>query len=787
MLKHTLKLIYRNFIRFKSSFFINLVGLSVGMACTIFILLWVMDELNVDRYHSNVENIYQVMENQEYAEGSIHTTTETPGILAPALKEEIPEIEYATTYTWNVDYLFRRGDKSLKENGIFAREDLFNILSIPLISGNEDELLTAPYSVVISEELAKKYFADESAVGKSIDIDDGGTYTITGVFSDISNNSTLQFNFVLPFEEYLQQNEWAADWANNSAQTIVMLRPEADVKSVDRKIKHFVKERSEQSDAELFLYPYADSYLYGSFDNGESVGGRIAYVRLFSVIAFFILLIACINFMNLSTARSSRRAKEVGIRKSIGAGRGSLIGQYMGESIITAFSALGFSLLIVELGLPIFNEVTEKTITIQYTDPSLLLFLGAIAFITGLISGSYPALYLSSFEAAKALKGKVKSSNREAFARKGLVVFQFTMSIILIVSTIVIYKQIEYFQQKNLGYKQENLIAFPIEGDLADNWESFSKQVQTEPGVESISSANHNFLGRYTSAADVHWPGKDPDANVLFELILVDYALIETFDFELAEGRSFSREYGADSARVIVNEAAVKVMGMDQPVGKTLDAWYDDSEIIGVLKDFNYQNFQFKVEPIVMILNGGESFGTNFGYMRLKSDNISRTLADVEQTYKKFNPDYPFDYSFMDEQFAALYRSEMKVGELAKYFGIFAILISCLGLFGLSIFMAEQRTKEIGVRKVMGATVTNIVGLMSKDFMVLVLLGFVCAVPIAWYLMNQWLADYAYRIDIGPGIFVIAGGVALLIALVTVSWQSIKAALMNPVKSLRSE
>lgn len=783
MFTNYFKTAIRHFRRNASSFLINVLGLSLGLACSILIFLWVADELSVNKFHTNLDRIYRVMEHQDYS-GDIFTTSSTPGILAPALKDEIPEIEHAATVTWNMDHLFTVDDKSLKENGLYARKDFFHIFSFDLIAGSPDDVLAVPNSVVLSESLANKYFGNANPVGQAITVNQQTTYTVTGVFKDPTDNSTLKFDYVFPFEDWLERNQWATRWGNNGPHTYITLKEGAEAETVDAKIMNFIKDRAEGAIAELFLYPLSDAYLYSRFENGQPAGGRIEYVRLFSAVAFFILLIACINFMNLSTARSTKRAREVGIRKSIGASRGSLIGQYLGESMLIAFTGLLFAILFVEAFLPVFNNLTDKAISIDYTDPSLLLSFLGITLFTGLIAGSYPALYLSSFEAVKTLKGTIRSSAGEVFARKGLVIFQFSLSIILIVSTILIYKQIQYVQNKNLGYQTENLLYLPIEGELSDRWEPFRQELERRPDVMSVSRTNHRFLGRNSNTGDVHWPGKDEDAHVLFEMVQVDYDLLETVGIEMAEGRTFSRGFGADTARVIVNERATEIMQMEEPLGQSIRFWGSDWEIVGVAKDFHFQRLQFGIEPLMIILNPQN---TGSAFIRVQSDNMPQTLGDIEAIYKEINPNYPFDYRFMDAEYARQYRSETRIGELAKYSAILAIIICCLGLFGLSAFTAEQRTKEIGIRKVLGASVRNLAAMLSKDFTKPVVIAILIAVPASWYLMNNWLNDYAYRIDIEWWVFAVSGGLALLIAWLTVSGQSVKAALMDPVKSLRSE
>ncbi|WP_421775502.1 ABC transporter permease [Gracilimonas sp.] len=783
MFKNYLKTAFRSFKRHKSSFLINVIGLSIGMACSILILLWVLDELNYDRFHADTDRMYQVMEHQWYS-GDIMTTHSTPGILAPALKEEVPEFEYVATYTWNIEYLFTKGDKSLKENGLYARPDFFHILDINVLHGNKDELINSPKSVAISKELAEKYFNKENPVGESITINGTEVHTITGVFEKLPENSSFQFSYVLPFEDWLQNNEWATRWGNNGPRTIAKLYPGVDVAALNSKIKDFIKQKDEDdSNVDLFVFPFADLYLYGQFEDGTQTGGRIDYVRLFTIVAIFILLIACINFMNLSTAKATKRAKEVGIRKSIGASQSSLIGQFIGESMIITFFSLLVSVFLVELSLTIFNDLTDKAIDISYSDPTLLLIFLGTALVTGFIAGSYPAFYLSSFEAVKTLKGNLKISGSEAFARKGLVVFQFSLSVILIISTIVVYQQIQFTQTKNLGYKKENLITFPVEGDIYDKWDTFKAQVKDIPGVVNASRSSSSFMGRNSNTSGLEWPGKLPDTHILFENVSADYGLIETMGFELIAGRSHSEEFGADTARIVINETAAKVMGLESPVGQVIQLWEEDTEIIGLVKDFHFQNLRYEVEPLFFRL-------TDYGwasYVRVESDNIRETLAQIEDKYNEFNPTYPFAYEFMDEQYAALYRGEQRIGDLAKYFSIFAIIISCLGLFGLSAFTAEQRAKEIGVRKVLGASVQNLVLHLTKDFTKLVLIAIAIALPVSWWMMDKWLSDFAYNPGLNWWIFAASGFLAVVIAWLTVSWQSVKAALVNPVQSLKSE
>lgn len=787
MLRNYIKTAFRGFRRQKSSFFINLAGLSIGLTCSFLIFLWVIDEMSMDQYHEDSDQIVQIMEFQEYSDETFATQS-TPGIIARNIKEEFPEFEYAANYTWNTDRLFSKDNLNYYENGVDVENDFFKILSIDLIYGNRDELLIQPNTVVLSEETAKKYFGEINPVGQAITYNNSTELMVTGVFREMPENSTFQFDVLLNYDDWLETNEWATEWGNNGPRAIAKVVSGTNQQELNSKIVNYIKGKDEEGDSnvEVFVYPFAERYLYGQFENKVQSGGRIEYVRLFIVVAIFVLLIACINFMNLSTAKATKRAKEVGIRKSIGASQGSLIGQFIGESMIISFFSLFISIIMVELFLPVFNNITGKEISIDYSNPLLLsIFIGTV-FITGLVSGSYPAFYLSSIEAVKSLKGSLRSSFKEVFARKGLVVFQFSLSVILIISTIIIYRQIQFTQQKNLGYKKENLVFFTVEDEIYDRWETFKEQVEGIPGVQHVSRSSSTFLGRNSNTSGLEWEGKDPDSRILFENVLADYDLKETMGFELVDGRFFSEEFGiTDTSKIVFNERGIEVMGLEDPVGKVITLWGDyEMEIIGVVKDFNFQSLRSEVEPLFFRYR--ENSGWR-GFVRIESSNITSTLSALEETYKSFNANYPFEYNFMDDQYAALYQSETRIGELAKYFSLFAIFISCLGLFGLSAFTAEQRSKEIGVRKVLGASVRSLVLLISTDFTKLVLISVAISIPISWYLMSIWINDFAYSSGIEWWVFVAAGMCALIIAWLTVSWQSVKAALMNPVKSLKSE
>ncbi len=784
MIKHNLQLALRSFKRYKSTFFINLMGLSTGLACTLLIFLWVTDERQVNKFHEKGDRLYQVMEHQDYAE-DIMTTSSTPGLLAETLKEEIPEVEHAATTTWVSEFTLSVDDINLKAEGWYTGADYFDIFTFPLLEGQPDQVLLDKSAIVISEDLALRLFqTTENVVGRAIEFEHERVCQVTGIFQEMPSSSTVDFDFVMPFEVYKDENSWVLSWGNNGPSTYVTLREGADGAAVSDKIVDFVKQRNEQSNVSLFLAPYAERYLYGRYRNGVQAGGRIEYVKLFSAIAIFILLIACINFMNLSTARAERRAKEVGVKKVVGAGRRSLIIQYLTESTLVSFLSMLLAIGMVALFLPEFNLITDKEIALlQHLD--LLGWAVVIALLTGLLAGSYPALYLSGFRPQMILKGQLKGSLGELWVRRGLVVFQFTLSIILVVAVLVVSRQIDFVQSKNLGYDRDNVVYFEITGKLEDNLEAFLAQVKQIPGVVNASSMGHDLIGRQNNTSGLQWEGKNPDDLILFENVRSNYDLLETMNIELKEGRAFSRAYGSDTNKIIFNEAAIAVMNLEDPIGKSIRLWGRyDREIIGVVKDFNFQSLHENVNPLFFQLTPTNTWNA---MIRVAAGQEKASLDALEELYGQFNPGFPFDYDFMDEEYALQYAAEQRVASLSKYFAGFAIIISCLGLFGLAAYTAQRRIKEIGIRKILGSTVSNIILLLSKDFTRLVLVAIVISLPVSYLLVRQWLSRFAYRIDLEPWYFAGAGLLALVIAWITVASQALRAAHVNPAECLKNE
>lgn len=764
---------------------ISVFGLALGMACCLFILFWVQDEILHDRQYESSERLYRVMENQHYSGNQIFTVQATPGLLADALKKEVPEVEHSVNVTWGNEELIRVNDKSDKEKGFYAGNEFFSVFSFKFTKGSPEKALASPTSIVISEKLAQKYFGEQDPIGKTIQFQDSLSLQVTGVVKDVPKSSSFKFDFVAPVKIYEKSNNWLLSWDNNGIKTFVVLRKNVSVDKVQSKIKNFIKTKNKESSTELFLQKNSDAYLYSRFENGVQTGGRIEYVRLFTVVAVFILVIACINFMNLATARSARRAKEVGIRKVVGAPRQLLIGQFMGEAIIISLISVLFSLGIVQLLLPVFNTVTGKEIVISFVDPVFWLYLVALALVTGLLSGSYPALFLSSLNPVMVLKGILKFDTKSALFRKGLVVFQFCLSILLIVGTIVIYRQINYIKNKNLGFEKENLMVISLEGDLQKNYELFKQEALQSPAVKSITKSSSNPIEIGSSSASVSWPGKAEGESILFTNCTVGYDFVKTMGLTLKDGRDFSQAHPSDTVGYLLNEESVRRMKLKgDVVGTMLEMWGDKGPVIGVLKDFHMQSLHGAIEPMIIKYR---SEWSSYVLVRTEAGKTADAIAALETSYKKFNPRYPFKYEFEDENYRQLYKNEMMVGQLANYFAVLGIFISCLGLFGLAMFIAEQRTKEIGVRKVLGASVTNIVGMLSKDFLKLVMIAAIIAFPLAWFAMNKWLQNFAYRVELSWWIFLVAGATAMFIALITVSFQAIKAAIANPVKSLRNQ
>ncbi len=791
MFRNYLKTAWRNLVRNKAFSFINIFGLALGLACSLMIFLWIRDEKSVDSFHTNAKQLFQVYERSSY-DGKVTASYPTQGLLAEELKRTVPGIQYASGFEYaaapEASNTFRVGDKIAKRNGMFAGGDFFSMFSFPLIEGNAKTAILNPSSIAISKSMADVFFESPAqAVGKIIRFDDKEDLQVTAVFADIPANSSLQFDFLRSWTDFVKQNDWVHNWGNTSPQTFIQLSREASPEKVEAAIKDFIyryKPKADGMKTALALQPFADRYLHSSFKDGYIDGGRIEYVHLFSIIAVFVLLIACINFMNLVTAGSVHRAREVGVRKVIGAVRASLIVQFIGEAILATLLAIGIALVFVGFSLPAFNQLTGKQLQLAINDPFFWLTAGGLLLLTALIAGSYPAFFMSSLKPVHVLKGDLKFSWSNRLFRKGLVVFQFTLSIVLITATIVIYRQMNYVQHKNLGYNRDNLLYLPLEGGLIGKYNVFKDEALAHTDIVDVSKMRNSPTVIEHHTGSISWPGKPPNLVVDFADGVVGYDFVKTMQLQMASGRDFDRAY-ADTASYLLNETAVNKIGLKDPVGKRISWGNHEGTIIGVIKDFHFNSLHETIEPLIVRLDEHWSWGTIL--VRIKAGKTQEAIASLQKICKELNPDFPFTYQFSDLEYARLYRSEQVVSKLSNGFAFLAIFISGLGLLGLAMFTVGQRSKEMGVRKVLGASSRNIIALLSVNFLKPVAVAFVIAFPLAWYATDKWLDSFQYRITISWWMFAAAGLIAVIVALFAISFQSIRAAMANPVKSLRSE
>lgn len=789
MIQNYFKIAFRNLLKSKTFSAINVLGLALGMACSLMIMLWIRDEMAVDAFHANKDQLYRIYM-REYFSGKVQGVIWTPGLLADELKKSVPEIEMSTPYSWTNQQTFSVGTKMHKQATNWASGDFFKMFSYQLLQGTPEGALRDRGDIAISRNMAEAFFGSpEAAIGKAIRYDNRKEMTVSAVFENIGANSSLQFDCLMTWDAYVDDNSWAKDWGSTDPLTFFKLRKDADPAKVEAKMLHLLdkthRDAGKPYKTQLAMQPFHEYYLNSNIKDAKMDGGRIEYVRLFSFVAVFILLIACINFMNLATARSSRRAKEVGVRKVVGAMRSMLAGQFMGEAFLIAVLSAILAVVLVALLLPAFNSLTSKQMTLPFSEPMFWGIIGGLLAATGLLAGSYPALFLSSLNPVRILKGALKFDSSSVWVRQGLVIFQFGLSVILIVGMIIIYRQVGFVQNKNLGFDRENLVYFPIEGELSRKFGPLKEQLTQVAGVKQISHMTATPASNGNGTDGITWPGSDPNGTVRFTPVGIGYDFTKTMNLKMADGRDFSKDFPTDSSGVIVNETAVKVMGLKDPVGREINWGRSKVHIVGVLKDFHFQSLHTSIRPLIAYLGAREPQGSVV--IRIQAGKTPETLAALERICKKLNPNVPFTYAFTDQEYARQYQSEQVVGKLAGYFAFLAIFISCLGLFGLAAFTAEQRTKEIGVRKVLGASVAGIVSLLSKDFLKLVVMAIVLASPVAWYIMKQWLQGFAYQIDIEWWMFALAGVIAVLIAIFTISFQSIRAAMVNPVRSLRSE
>ncbi|MEA5402326.1 ABC transporter permease [Arcicella sp. DC2W] len=794
MFRNYLKIAFRNLTRNKVYSFINIGGLAVGMAVAMLIGLWIWDELSFNKYHKNHDRIAKVMQHISN-NGEIQTRESVPYPLAEDLRKnygsDFKHVVLCMSDVWNV--LSYGNNKFLKIGNYFEPEGI-EMLGVNILKGSR-ESLKDPYSIMLSASVAKALFGNTDPINKIIKMDNQYAVKVTGVYEDFPSNSSFHsVTFIAPYKLFYNRYTWVKTmydpWRANAFQIYVQIADNADFDKVSFRIKDAKLKKVNAELAKLkptlFLQPMSKWHLYSEFKDGFNIGGRIQYVWLFGIIGIFVLLLACINFMNLSTARSEKRAKEVGVRKAIGSARSQLIAQFFSESFLVVTLAFILSLFLVQLCLPFFNELADKNINILWTNPLFWLVGISFSLFTGLIAATYPAFYLSSFQPVKVLKGSFRVGRFASMPRKVLVVMQFTVSITLIIGTIVVFRQIQYAKNRPIGYETNGLVSLPQAiNEIHKHFDVVKDELLKTGAVVSLCETSAPTTENWSSSTEFSWPGKDPNLLAEVPIIGISYDYGKTIGWQMKEGRDFSKAFPSDSAKVILNETAVKLMGLKQPIGKTISWFQQPFTVIGVVKDVIMQSPYEQVKPTVYTFSKDD-----VAYILAKiNPQISATtaLSRIESVFKKYNPSQPFDYNFVDEEYAKKFDNEERISKLATFFAILAIFISCLGLFGLASFVAEQRTKEIGIRKILGATVFNLWQLLSKDFVVLVLLAFLIATPISYYFMNNWIQNYTYHTDITWWIFALTGIGALLITLITVSFQSIKSALMNPVKSLRTE
>ncbi|MFC1725956.1 ABC transporter permease [candidate division KSB1 bacterium] len=793
MFKNYMKIAIRHVFKQKMFSLINIFGLSVGMACCLLILLWVKDELSYDRFHKNADEIYRVTEYEYDSSGDYIPYAATPWPLADALKQDFPEIVESARLRVLTDMLISYKDKRFYENDFVAVDpDFLKMFSFPLIKGDISNALNEPNTVLVTEETAKRYFGNENPLGKTITYNFRHDFIVTGVIKNIPHNSHMRFDFLVPFESTLRTLGWTEAWDTSNYYTFIQLQNSADYQEMSEKIYDYRKTIYPESKTMYILQPLTDIHLRSNYaiDLYGQSEEKAVYVYVFSIIALFILFIACINFMNLSTARSDKRAKEVGMRKVVGARRSDIIAQFYGESIFLTMISLIVAILSLFLLLPLFNNLSGKELTYDiFGNPLLMLGMLGIALITGLVSGSYPALVQSSIMPVDSIKGtglifSVKS--RKLFFRRILVVTQFTLSIILIVGVLIVNKQLNFIMNKKLGYEKEQIIYFIKRANLKLRYDAFKSDLLKNPNIVGVTASSDIQSYTVHATGGFTWEGRSQDTRFAINHFSVDHDYIKTFNMKMVEGRDFSKEFPVDAATqsFIVNETAVKAMGLEEPVGTGFTLYGNYGHIVGVVEDFHFKSLQKEIEPLCLRIEQGQD---RYVFVKVNSENILDIVNSIESIYNRFNPDYSFEFAFLDETVDRLYNSEKRTAQIFNYFTLITIIISCLGLFGLAAYMAQQKTKEIGLRKALGASVPNIVKLLSKEFIILVGTANIIAWPAAFCIMNEWLNNFAYRTDIKIGLFVFAGIISLFFALITVSYQTIKAANANPVDSLRNE
>lgn len=789
-----LKAAFRSLRKNKTYNTLNILGLAIGIACAALIFLWVEDEMNYNTVHIKKNNLYRLNINKKF-DGRIFTMGSTPRPMAAALKNEVTGIvNTARVSDEPQKVLFSFDHKSLYATGRYADPEIFKMFTLPFEQGSASNAFAQLHSVVITEATAKKFFGEEkNVIGKTVRIDNQQDFVVTGVLKDLPENTSLKFEWLAPYEFDIQQDQAALSWDSYGPYTYIELDPNVSETIVNQQLKNFIHDKEASQQSEAFLFPMSDWRLYSEFEGGKQTGGgRIKQVRILTIIAWIILLIACINFMNLAIAGSQKRAKEVGVRKVLGAEKKRLIAQFIGEALLMTMLAAAVAIILIMISLPGYNLLMQKNLSIQLNEPAHIIALLTIALICGLAAGSYPALYLSSFRPVSVLKGLKLKAGSAVWIRKGLVVLQFAVSVVFIISTIIVYQQLQHIKNRDLGFNKENLVQVDMQHNIAAIFPLIKQDLLQSGLIENAAMIDRAIIGGGNTDSRFRWEGKAPDQEISIAYRGVSNEYITTTGMKIIEGRDFDANTAAGNNAIVINQAMAKIISKESAVGKIIESprgneegIYTSLTVIGVVKDYVYGDMYGKPGPVIFF-NVPER--ANLVYVRPKpQSNPEQAIATIAAVMKKHNPAYPFEYRFVDEQFNEKFQNEALIGKASGVFAALAIIISCLGLFGLAAYSAERRIKEVGIRKVLGASVTGLVGLLSKDFLQLVAISCLVAFPVAWWMMHDWLQAYQYRVTISWWIFAAAGVGAVLIALFTVGTQAIKAALTNPVKTLRSE
>ncbi len=789
MFQNNLKVAWRNMLKHKFFSVVNISGLSLGLTFSLLILLWVRDEMSYDRFHQDSDRIYQSFFHTPNENGVIRTTGNSPYPLYRAYRDEIPGVEESAVFQRANERILKVGEKQFKSSGAMGSYSLFRIFSFPLVDGVLPDGVADPATLMISESLAHRLFGTGwkgNVIGQTINVNNQNDLTVVGVFADIPRHSTLRFDYLINIELNAKSQPWTERWGNWLFSVYIKAMPQADLSQVAANALALYRDSEAYEKGEqVTLFRFADRYLHGKYVAGKPAGGRIEYVRTFFLAGLFLLIIACINFINLSTARAARRAREVGVRKVVGANRLGLIHQFLTEAGLITIISVVLAVLLAWLILPEVNEFTGKNLLLDFTEPTFWLVLIGISVLTTALSGSYPAFVLSGFRISRVLKGQLTPEIKNVHFRKGLVVLQFVLSTLLIFGTITIQKQIHFLQNKNLGLDRENIVYLNMTQPVMEKFGSFKEELLRQPGISKVVRTSHVPVNVRSATGDLEWEGKASDNHQMFKLLFTDHEdFASMFGIEMVQGRFFREDMKTDSNGLVINEATARAMGIDNPVGTEVNFWGHDARVIGVVKDFHINSLYEDIQPLVIAKLPENTWSM---FLQTEAGKTKEALAGLEKVHKGLFPAIPLEYTFLDDQYARMYQSEIQMGQLANYFALIAIFISCLGLLGLITFTIEEKTKEIGIRKVLGASVSNIVNLLSRDFLSLLVLALVIALPVSWYFANQWLEKFAFQINVDWWIFTQAGLIAILLALATVCLRALRAANANPIDSLRSE